>query len=910
MNPETLPLASLDYDYVTVDGPWLTTLNDSSFVVNPPADLEHDTVISYTFTVHYENGCEFDTTVNVTVYAASHTLIDTVVCEMFEWNGVIYTGPENISMNYTNVHGCDSIVTLHFIVNRSTNNDSTVVTCDSYEWHDSTYSVSGTYVYEYTNEYDCHSVDTLHLMVYNGTHNVFDTTVCESYEWHGTIYTISDTYTYAYTNEYGCFSVDTLHLTVNYVTDSTLFATVMENTLPYIFNDSTYTLPGTYYQHFTNVLGCDSTLTIQLMVCYNQTVEVDSTVCENLLPLTWNDSIFTEAGMKICVYLAANGADSIVVMTLHVNPLPTAAITGLTALCGDSVVTLTADSAFSYRWSTGDTTRSIAVAEEGFYTLTVTNEYGCEAVATHQLSSLGNPILSVMVPNMCAGGTYTLSVGHQDGNNIHLGHGETTLPDMAFEFDYSTVDGPWLTTLSDTLFQITPPANLEHDTTVAYTFTVYDTIGCGYDTTVNITFYAIRHTDIDTTVCESFTWNDSVYTLNGQYVQTFTSAVGCDSIVTVNLIVNTMTYGDTTAVACESFTWRGVEYTATPTVAPTYTITGGNHNGCDSIVTLHLTVNHGTHNVSEETVCEGYEWHGTTYTESDTYTYAYTNGNGCASEDTLHLTVHYGTHNVTDTIVCESCEWQGTLYTESGTYTYAYTNADECPSTDTLHLTVSPVYEFSFEDVICEGEAYNGHGFEVSSAQTVGVGDTSLTKTLQSQHGCDSILNLKLTIIDTSLRIVMLTEDFCDNQSMELMVETTMEDYVWSTDEHAPTITVTQAGIYSVTATQGGCEATAQVSVVACHYEFYLPNAITPSRGDGLNDYFSIPESNRREMATFEISIFNRWGELVFYSTDKNFKWNGEYKDRIYYETIYNYVIRYRDTSGKPYVRTGSIIVL
>ena len=385
---------------------------------------------------------------------------------------------------------------------------------------------------------------------------------------------------------------------------------------------------------------------------------------------------------------------------------------------------------------------------------------------------------------------------------------------------------------------------------------------------------------------------------------------GCDSVVTLHLTVNHKTYGDTTAVVCESFTWHGIEYTETPAIAPTYTFVGGNHSGCDSIVTLHLTVNHGTHDVSEETVCESYEWHGETYTVSDTYTYAYTDANGCPSVDTLHLTVHYGTHNVTDTTVCESCEWQGTLYTESGTYTYAYTNADDCPSADTLHLTVSPVYEFSFEDVICEGDAYNNHGFVVPSVQTIGVPDVSLTQNLQSQSGCDSIVNLSLTIIDTSLRIVPLTEDFCENMSAELMVETAMEDYVWSTGEDAPTITVTQAGIYSVTATQGGCKATANISVENCQYELYLPNAITPSRSDGRNDYFSIPEVNQRNMALFEIAIYNRWGELVFYSTDKNFKWNGEYKGKIYYETIYNYVIKYTDLAGKPYKVVGSITIL
>ena len=160
------------------------------------------------------------------------------------------------------------------------------------------------------------------------------------------------------------------------------------------------------------------------------------------------------------------------------------------------------------------------------------------------------------------------------------------------------------------------------------------------------------------------------------------------------------------------------------------------------------------------------------------------------------------------------------------------------------------------------------------------------------------------------MHIVSLTPDFCEEQSAELMVVTQMPDYVWSTGEDAPTITVTSPGRYTVTATQGGCSSSAYFVIEACQYELYLPNTITPSRGDGLNDYFCIPEINQRDMSLFEISIFNRWGEVVYYSTDKNFHWNGEYRGIIQYQTIYNYVIKYTDLGGRPHRRTGSITVL
>jgi hypothetical protein len=65
-----------------------------------------------------------------------------------------------------------------------------------------------------------------------------------------------------------------------------------------------------------------------------------------------------------------------------------------------------------------------------------------------------------------------------------------------------------------------------------------------------------------------------------------TNVAGCDSIVTLNLSINSTTSSATQA-ACESYTWNGQTYTQ----SGTYTFTSTNANGCDSIATLILTIN-------------------------------------------------------------------------------------------------------------------------------------------------------------------------------------------------------------------------------------------------------------------------------------------------------------------------------
>jgi hypothetical protein len=112
-----------------------------------------------------------------------------------------------------------------------------------------------------------------------------------------------------------------------------------------------------------------------------------------------------------------------------------------------------------------------------------------------------------------------------------------------------------------------------------------------------------RRTDVQTS-CGSFTWIDgNTYTENNNtatYNFAGGAASGCDSLLTLNLTINNPTTGVDTRTACNSFTWiNGITYTANNNTA-TYNIIGGAANGCDSLVTLNLTIN-GVGNLSTTT---------------------------------------------------------------------------------------------------------------------------------------------------------------------------------------------------------------------------------------------------------------------------------------------------------------------
>jgi gliding motility-associated-like protein len=107
-----------------------------------------------------------------------------------------------------------------------------------------------------------------------------------------------------------------------------------------------------------------------------------------------------------------------------------------------------------------------------------------------------------------------------------------------------------------------------------------------------------------------------------------------------------------------------------------------------------------------------------------------------------------------------------------------------------------------------------------------------------------------------------------------------------------------------------GCKAKSKVTIqVIPDYELYIPNAFTPN-GDGSNDFFEI-FGNKKTWVEMNIKIFNRWGELVFESSDHNFKWNGTYKGVkltpgvLVYEMTLTYINGY----SLP-LQTGSIAII
>ena len=666
---------------------------------------------TYNHTLQSVNGCDSVITLTLTVNPVYNTPTTATICEggSYDFFGQTLTTAGTYTHTLQTVNGCDSVITLTLTVNPVYNTPVSAAICDgdSYNFFGQILTTEGTYTHTLQSVSGCDSVIALALTV-NPLYNTPVTAqICEggSYDFFGQTLTTAGDYTHTLQSASGCDSTISLSLIV-LNTDSTQFAD--ESCGSYTWNNVTYNESGDYTQTLTNAAGCDSIVTLHLMVLSPVAELVEATVCESH---TWNGVTYTVSGDYDQTFTAANGCDSVV--TLH-----------LTVLYGTHNVE--ADTACeSFMWH-GET-----YTTSGVYTYEYTNNDGCASADTLHLT-ITPADFAELAETSCEsyewnGQTYTTSGDYVQTFTNAAGCDSTVTLHLIVNHGTHNVE-------TETACESFTWHGETYTTSGTYTYAYTNANGCASADTLHLTVNHGTHNVETETACESFTWHGTPYTTSGTYTYAYTNADGCASADTLHLTVNHGTHNVETETACESYTWHGETYTT----SGTYTYAYNNANGCASVDTLHLTVNYGTHNVETESACESYTWHGETYTTSGTYTYAYTNANGCASADTLHLTVHYGTHNVETEAACESFTWHGETYTTSGVYTYAYNNGDGCESVDTLYLTVnySATSDFS---ITTEDSCYEWNN--VNYCET---GD--YTQTLQTVDGCDSVVTLHLTI--------------------------------------------------------------------------------------------------------------------------------------------------------------------
>ena len=226
----------------------------------------------------------------------------------------------------------------------------------------------------------------------------------------------------------------------------------------------------------------------------------------------------------------------------------------------------------------------------------------------------------------------------------------------------------------------------------------------------------------------------------------------------------------------------------------------------------------------------------------------------------------------------------------------------ECDTTDnffTFYASPCHIPRDTILAEVCEHEPYSDENFNITPTETAHAGEYFFTKTYPVGD-CDSTIVLHLQVHPTYT--ISLTESIPEEMDYNRHGIFISAESLSGVEQLDTTLTLQSVF---------GCDSVLHLNIRLSSptLPLYLPNAIT-ANGDGLNDEFFIPEKAQSQMSEFEIYIYNRWGELVFFSLDKGFRWDGSYRGKIYRNVVYQYVIRCKNLMGRPLQYKGSLTVL
>ena len=631
-------------------------------------------------------GCDSLVTLNLTVLPNATSSLEAAICdgETYDFLGNLLTTAGTYQETIMAQNGCDSVITLELAIRESIEATTVASICEgeTYTFEGQNLTTSGSYPFNYQTASGCDSILTLELTVLEHTEGVRNVPLCEGETFEGTVYTESTTFQTVLTNAVGCDSTLTTNILVSPIFENTIPTQVCEGEtfLDLVINSDT-----TIILNQTSINGCDSITNYQVELLRPVVVNLEQQICTGESFLFAGEDR-TETNQYIEVLTAANGCDSTTILDLQV--LQSIEISQAESICEGE----------SYEFE-GQT---LTIAD--IYTATYQTTSGCDSTITLELTVLE----------------------HTEGErNIALCEGEM------FEGTAYTESTTFQTVLTNA-------------------------VGCDSTLTTNILVSPVFENTIPTQVCEGETFLDLVINSDTTIILNQTSVNGCDSITNyqVELLRPVVVNLEQQICTGESFLFAGEARTETNQYIEVLTAA----NGCDSTTILDLQVLQSIEISQAESICEGesYEFEGQTLTIADIYTATYQTTSGCDSTITLELTVLEHTEGERNIALCEGEMFEGTAYTESTTFQTILENAVGCDSTLTTNITVSPVFENTIPTQVCEGETF---------LDLVINSDTTIILNQTSVNGCDSITNYEVEMLRPV--VVTLERQICENETFE-----------------------------------------------------------------------------------------------------------------------------------------------
>jgi gliding motility-associated-like protein len=209
-------------------------------------------------------------------------------------------------------------------------------------------------------------------------------------------------------------------------------------------------------------------------------------------------------------------------------------------------------------------------------------------------------------------------------------------------------------------------------------------------------------------------------------------------------------------------------------------------------------------------------------------------------------------------------------------------------------VSILPLVSSIVDISICEGLNYMGY-------TQSGV----YTDTFPSAQGCDSVRTLNLSVIRTTKPKLGPDRVICPGDTI-VLDPGTFSTYLWQDGSVSPVYTVTAPGTYSVSvnATCGLLKDEVIVSNGIC--DIYFPTGFSPNK-DGRNDQFKVLTD--LTLSSYDLKVYDRWGGLIFHTTDQSKGWDGTFKGTALNSGIFIWLSSY-SYKGQSKFEKGTVMLV
>ncbi|MBK8495237.1 MAG: gliding motility-associated C-terminal domain-containing protein [Chitinophagaceae bacterium] len=321
--------------------------------------------------------------------------------------------------------------------------------------------------------------------------------------------------------------------------------------------------------------------------------------------------------------------------------------------------------------------------------------------------------------------------------------------------------------------------------------------------------------------------------------------------------------------------------------------------------------------------CNNYLLNGEIFDSTGTYVQTIANSTGCESVITLHLTINKKTTEKLISI-CDGENYYagGGQQTTSGVYYDTLQTTLGCDSVLITRLTVNPkpIPSLGEDRNLCNGtqaiispgtfDQYLWQDMSVSNSYVVGFPGLYWVK-VTNGFNCSSTDSINiLSLLPLPDQFLKKTDSICNYQTLDLAPNKNFSQYLWSTGATIKQITVNLPGIYRLSVTDAnGC--TGRDSIVIypknCMLGVYIPTAFTPNR-DGHNDVFKATVFGK--LLSFKLQVFSREGKLIFQTTDPAKGWDGTFGGLSHSTAAFVWQCSYQLENQEPTYKKGSVVIV